>query len=49
MNGSAWTRRAVAAVAAVLLVFVLACNGGAPRNPTPVPSQSTTPYPHPTQ
>ncbi len=43
MTGSAWTRRAVAALAVGLLGFVLACNGGAPDNPTP--EQTTTPSP----
>ncbi len=43
MNGSQWTRYAVAALGGVLLVAVLACNGGAPDNPTP--EQTTTPSP----
>ena len=43
MIGSAWTRRAIYALAAVLLGFVLACDGGAPDNPTP--EQTSTPSP----
>ena len=54
MRGSTWTRAAVAVLAAVLGAFLLACDGGAPDNPTPVPSRSSadslpSPYPHPTR
>ena len=42
--GSSWTRTAVVILTAVLAAFIaLACNGGAPDNPTPDPSRSASP------
>lgn len=42
MNGSTWTRAVAAVVGALLLLAVIACGGGAPRNPTPTPSRSAS-------